>query len=197
MPKTVDKITAFKALLGDEAARKVVAEAESREKAAQAAGIQFKNADEETHKLSTLLEQIDAMLAEGKVVDDVNETEETTAAPVAKEAAFTMDAFKSAVAEIVDTKIAALKEELAKPVKTEKEVTDEAAVAKQKEIDDLKLKQKELDEKIAELTGEQPRASAYRASRAKDNVTEKENAATGPRPDPLDTFISEMVLGGK
>lgn len=186
------KITALKALLGDEAAKKVVEEAATREKAARDAGVEFKENDEKPVALSTLLDQIDAAIAAGTVVDDVNTEDETPA--VDKQTAPTLEQFKEAVTQIVDAKIAALKTELL-PAKTEKEKQDEADQAKQKEIDDLKVKQKEVSDKLAELMGEQPRNAGFRASRSETTVKENSAKERGPQPDPLNTFIDQMVFG--
>lgn len=199
MTKPVSKIIALKALLGDEAAKKVVQEAELRETAAQAAGIEFKDANDKPTKLSVLLAEIDAAIESGAVEDDVNTDEDTT---TPKEATpFTLEQFKEAVTGIVDTKLAAFKAELAKPpaVPDPKEVE----ALKTKEADELKVKLKTMEDeakvvkdKLAELMGEQPRNAGFRASRAKETITEKETAPAGFKADPLNSFIDEVLLRG-
>lgn len=205
MPKTVTKITALKALLGDEAAKRVVEEAEIREKAAKAAGVEFKDANDKPVPLSKLLAEIDEAIANGAVVDDVNtdedETEIEAEAPQAKELGFTLDQFKSAVTEIVDAKLTAFKAELEKAApKTETDKAKEQEATKLKEAEDLKIKLKTMEDeakvvkdKLAELLGEQPRNAGFRASRSAETV--KETVHSSPGPDPLNQFIDDVVFG--
>lgn len=194
MPKTVDKLTAFKALLGDEAAKKVVEAAEAREKTAKQAGVEFKDKTDKPVLLSNLLEELDAAIASGAVVDDVNEAEEQTTQAEAKEHVLTLADFKEVVEQVVDAKLTAFKAELAKPTTTEKEAKEAAEAEKQKAIEALQTSLKETQTKLAELTGEQPRAAAYRASRAEETVVATKNTKT-PGPDPLGSFIDDLVIG--
>jgi len=81
MPELSDaiqkKLLQMKALLGDAASKQTLDAATAREAAAKEAGVDFKGeAPAETLNLSDLLEQIEAGVADGSILDDVNAPED-------------------------------------------------------------------------------------------------------------------------
>lgn len=204
------KLVQMKALLGDEASKKILEAAEAKEQAAQAAGLEFKekktttkDADEtetetedettEPLTLSALLAELEQGLAEGAIVDDVTQDENGATEADAKEAdeAFKV-ALKEVVAQVFDEKFGkfltamSLKEAAADP-----KVAAAMAQIKKNEADNVKLK-----EQLDELLGVQPKAKPYRASQ-EAATTVKENdplAQAAPHQDPVNSFISDFVL---
>lgn len=201
LPTTQKKLLALKALLGDEAAKKVLDEAEGREKSAQEAGIDFKEADktsttkdekaDEPIPLSELLAELEQGLEAGTIVDDTAEEDDENPEE-AKEAEAELLALKELIAQVVDERIQTLSEK----IKT-KEAPAEAALSQLKS----KLKEAEtnvaaLQKQINELNGVQPKNAAYRASQAEETVRQKGAAPVEqPGSDPFLSFVDTFVLG--
>ena len=204
-----NKLVQMKALLGDEASKKILDAAEAKELAAQAAGLEFKETtvkDNETETetetevedttpltLSELLAELEQGLADGAIVDDVTQDDNGATEADAKDADEQFKvALKEAVAEVFDEKFGkfltalTLKEASADPKVA-------AMTAKMKETEAQLAKQKE---QLDELLGVQPKHKPFRASQD-STTTVKEGdplAQTQPHADPVSQFVSDFVL---
>ena len=203
------KLVQMKALLGDEASKKILDAAAAKEEAAAAAGLEFKETKTTTKddeaaletetegedmplNLSELLAELEQGLESGAILDDVTTDESGVTDADAKEAdeAFRV-ALKEVVAEVFDEKFGkfltaiSLKEAAANPKVAE-------ITAKMKETEAALVKQKE---QLDELLGVQPKAKPYRPSQeAATVVSEKDKQLDQPHADPVNSFISEFVL---
>lgn len=183
MTKTTvnEKLLQLKAILGDKAAQSALEKAESNEKAADEAGVDFKEVKTKAQptNLSELLEQIDAGLESGAIVNDLEEVE-PEADPVEDE-----KALKELIGEVLDEKLTALVDKLGTK---EAKPADEA---KTKEIND---KIAALTKELAELNDSQPKQRPVRASQSDETVRQKGAVAETPQPDPVLSFISDHIL---
>jgi hypothetical protein len=200
------KVLAMKALLGDEAAKKVLDAAEQREKAAQAAGVEFKEKDKpaattkddkkQPVKLSAILSDLEAALEAGEIEDDLENQEEAVEdQPVnqSKEAEDDILALKELIAEVVDARLEAFVEKVA--TKDKKTAPDPRMDKLTASLKEAQANVEKLQKELAELNGSQPKSAPYRASQAQDTVRNKEQARTEPGPDPLAGFIDGFVIG--
>lgn len=204
-----NKLLQMKALLGDEASKKILEAAAAKEQQAQSAGLEFKETtvkDDETETttdetteddspltLSDLLAELEQGLESGAIVDDVTTTDEGQTAAEAKEAdeAF-RTTLKEIVTEVFEDKFAgfltalSLKEASANPAVAQMQ-------AKMKETEAQLTKQKE---QLDVLLGIQPKAKPFRASQeAATVVNQKDTQLDQPHADPVGSFINDFVLG--
>lgn len=206
-----NKLVQMKALLGDEASKKILEAAEAREQQATAAGLEFKEKktttkddsatetteDETTEDgpltLSQLLQELEQGLESGDIVDDVTTDDNGETPADAKEAdeAFKV-ALKEAVAEVFDEKFGKFLTAL-----TMKEAAaDPKVAALTTKLKEAEAAQTKIKEQLDELLGVQPKAKPFRASQEAATVVAAKDAANldQPHADPVNAFISEFLL---
>lgn len=214
--KEIMKLKKMKAVLGDDASQKVLENAAAREAAAQAAGVQLKETDPEKPKsktrtkaapapvkeevdeaeptsLAALLQQLEAGLEDGTIVDDVSETDETDETPEDPEEGQDLrTALKEVVAEVFDEKFAAFFQQMT----LKEKAADPQVAALQAKLKETETTQKALKSQLDELLGLQPKGKPHRASQADETVVKESERPAGPAPDPVSHFINEFVLPG-
>lgn len=204
------KLLQMKALLGDEASKKILDAAAAKEAQAQTAGLEFKEtklkddtetAVDETEgtedqlTLSQLLAELEDGLASGAIVDDVTTTDEADGASAEElkeaDAAF-RTALKEVVTEVFDEKFAGFLTALSL-----KEASANPAVAQmQTQMKETETRLAKQKEQLDVLLGIQPKAKPFRASQSEDTVvTAKDATLDGPHADPVGSFINDFVLG--
>lgn len=201
----IRKLKQMRELLGEKAVETILADAEKREDAAQAVGLEFKEVDGKPQKLSAILAGLDAGLESGSIVDDIepDKTEEKTPAPAPVPAINTKElsteiakAVATATSEAVATQF---KEFLAKLDENEKKPDPKAEEIRTK-MKENENAQKALKSQLDELLGSQPKNGAgFKASQDATTLLKPEDVAarTGPSPDPINTFVSDFVMGIK
>lgn len=211
------KLTEFKALLGDEAAKTVLEEAEAREKTATEAGVQVKEkkvttkADEkaEPTKLSDLLAEVNKGIEAGEIEDDLGLAEEDPGDenPEGDEPV-TVEAIEKAVGEMVTKAVDAAITSKFKALEDKVETRFKSFVPRGEEVkkqrDELAKtlketqdKQVDLQTQLDELNGVSPRRNrrGFRASQAESTVTEKGKEDEAPVNDnPIDAFIGNLGI---
>lgn len=205
------KIKGLQALLGDEAAKEVLAEAERREKAAKEAGVEYKEVktkdgkkDDKPVSLAHVLSQIEEGVEQGWIENDLPEDDDTEAGVEAVEE-LDLEAMGKEIASYVDTavkeatkelrsEIAALRSEVKGGFMPRHKERDAQIETLQKELKEGMDRQKEIQAQMAELMGLQPRrVNGYRSTQDDNTVRNKEAQTTpAPAPDPVGDFIGEI-----
>lgn len=190
-----DKIQALKALLGgdDELVKTVLAKAEETEKAADAAGVEFKEADPqpvEPEPVEVKAEEV----AEVATEEAEPKEEEVEVENVIGD--MTPDQFSGMMAEALSKALEPYTKELKSLRAAQSRKDDEAAALKEA----LSLQAETvttLKARLDELEGTQPRAAnrGYRASQADETVVKDASRVKGAKPT-IDPAFYDFVLGG-
>lgn len=211
--KEIAKLKKMKAVLGEDASQKVLDNAAAREAAAQAAGVQMKEkapeksktrtkaapvveeveteTEDEPTSLAALLEQLEAGLEDGTIVDDVSTEEDQPEAEGAEgEGEDLRTALKEVVAEVFDEKFA----EFFKQMTLKEKAADPQVAAIQAKLKEAETAQTSLKAQLDELLGVQPKSKPHRASQADETVVKESDRPAGPAPDPVSAFINDFVM---
>jgi len=196
------KILAMKALLGDEAAKQVLAAAEERERLAQAAGVDFKDdttpavapktepgTQESPVLLSELLAEIEDGYDQGLVEDDLGLLQEAAAEPIVEPEA---KEFRTTLKQVIQETLTEMGFKAGAATAEPKDTGPVSALVKevQDKLAASQAEQVRLKAQLDELMGLQPRLAHYRASQDPTTVTKE--TPPGPGPDPLNLFIDSM-----
>lgn len=200
-----NKLKQMRSLLSDKAVDKVLSDAEAREQAAQAVGLEFKEKSEksgEPQKLSHILAGLDDALEAGTVVDDTSdEPEDKTPAPVMDTQALVKELAAAINTATKETVAAQFKEFLAALETKESVKPDDPKVLEvQTKMKAAEDEQKKLKAQLDELLGSQPKsANGFKASESTTTLVSPEDLKlkSGPGPDPLNEFVSDFVMGLK
>lgn len=241
-----EKLEALKALIGEDGINAIVAQVQATQKAAESAGVAFKEASEETEAgalnpnppntltasgvasfitsgnsgtvtIKGLTTDVEIEIEEGneeatKDDDSFADDERVYAGDLepgelaSLVAGAVAQALVPALGEVVkelkalmgtarkDDDIALLQEQAAR--KALEDAQTIAALKAQQEA--LATQFKEVNDKLAELTGEQPRVmqQGYRASQAADTVTQQDHRLKESRPVGIDPGFLNAMMGG-